>query len=649
MSARNIKQFGFCKATALVIILSISGCGFLADIQAPNNIAELSYAESTSFADVEELEEYRQRVKRVTDYLDEVTRRNRKSCSPDGLCLEEIVVTAQKSSSANPVITNNQEVGVDEGDIVKVIGNYFVILRKGRLYSVSYASDSSGRLSIVDQVNVFKPDWPHDAWYDELLVSNSTILVTGYLYHSNFESAVSELNILSLDENGFFSHHNTYLIKSSDYYSSENYASRIIDGNLYLYIPQALFGFGEGERNDDEFYLPSLGRVIGGKSKQVDWQPLLSVNQIVKPVQPLIDPVLHTVVRCPLNTRLDSCSARSFVGGNEHKHYVTTDSVYIWNRSLSEEGIWALRDESYSWYWPGDDPAYFKAMIHRIDFNELGVAAVEVEGEPQNQFSFTKTDDGLVALLYPLDDESQPRLFDISLSDFSLSGEPVEPMDIQLPILDDGGNVRFIGDSLVIGEYSGWEKNRGRPYELYVQPLEELQNINITLEHGVDRIESVGDKAFLMGYSANNTLMSSILDVGDNPQVISSIKLPGVDATESRSHAFNSHIRDDGVKVVGFAASAYEKGKNVNDYDDVSDLYFLIMDETDSLHPLGSILSRQMAKETDDCEYSCTDWYGNTRAFFIHDRVFGLAGDEMIEAVVGGVSVYETQRVNITR
>ena len=36
---------------------------------------------------------------------------------------------------ANPEITNNQTVGVDEGGIVKQIGNHLVILQDGRLFS----------------------------------------------------------------------------------------------------------------------------------------------------------------------------------------------------------------------------------------------------------------------------------------------------------------------------------------------------------------------------------------------------------------------------------------------------------------------------------------------------------------------------------
>ena len=36
---------------------------------------------------------------------------------------------------ANPEITNNQSVGVDEGGIVKQVGRFLVILQDGRLFS----------------------------------------------------------------------------------------------------------------------------------------------------------------------------------------------------------------------------------------------------------------------------------------------------------------------------------------------------------------------------------------------------------------------------------------------------------------------------------------------------------------------------------
>src|SRR4051812_28143573 len=43
---------------------------------------------------------------------------------------------AQTRAASPDAITNVQQQGVDEGDIVKLAGDYLVILRRGRLFSV---------------------------------------------------------------------------------------------------------------------------------------------------------------------------------------------------------------------------------------------------------------------------------------------------------------------------------------------------------------------------------------------------------------------------------------------------------------------------------------------------------------------------------
>lgn len=50
--------------------------------------------------------------------------------------LEHIEVTGSRISNSD-LITNNQEAGIDEGGIVKKLGNYLLVLRSGTLYSIA--------------------------------------------------------------------------------------------------------------------------------------------------------------------------------------------------------------------------------------------------------------------------------------------------------------------------------------------------------------------------------------------------------------------------------------------------------------------------------------------------------------------------------
>ena len=59
-------------------------------------------------------------------------------------------------------ITNNQERGVDEGDIIKRFGQFLILLRKGRLYSLDVGLEPGDPIRPVDRLNVFPYDYAHE-------------------------------------------------------------------------------------------------------------------------------------------------------------------------------------------------------------------------------------------------------------------------------------------------------------------------------------------------------------------------------------------------------------------------------------------------------------------------------------------------------
>src|SRR5262249_26962218 len=93
-------------------------------------------------------------------------------------------------------ITNVQHAGVDEGGIVKLHGNQLVVLRRGRLFTVSIAGDALDPISSVD---AFGPDInPSGTWYDEMLVSDDTVAVIGYSY----QRGGTEVGLFHIDRHG---------------------------------------------------------------------------------------------------------------------------------------------------------------------------------------------------------------------------------------------------------------------------------------------------------------------------------------------------------------------------------------------------------------------------------------------------------------
>ncbi|MCU0729321.1 MAG: beta-propeller domain-containing protein, partial [Sphingopyxis sp.] len=138
--------------------------------------------------------------------------------------------TVQASQSSPVAITNVQTANVDEGDVVKQIGNFLLVLQDGRVFSV----DMRGGMRLADRINVYRDADDGDAWYDEMLVEGNRILITAY----NYRQDATEISVFKLDtETGRISRDGSFLISSEDYYDSDNYATRIVGDNLIIYTP----------------------------------------------------------------------------------------------------------------------------------------------------------------------------------------------------------------------------------------------------------------------------------------------------------------------------------------------------------------------------------------------------------------------------
>ncbi len=90
-------------------------------------------------------------------------------------------MTSQASRPSNGDITNNQMEGVDEGDIVKQIGQYLLVLQDGRIFVIDTRARGGRRLALAERMNVYR-DRNQYMWYDEMLVFGDRILITGYSY-----------------------------------------------------------------------------------------------------------------------------------------------------------------------------------------------------------------------------------------------------------------------------------------------------------------------------------------------------------------------------------------------------------------------------------------------------------------------------------
>src|SRR6185369_4933795 len=222
-------------------------------------------------------------------------------------------------------VTNTQEVGVDEGGIVKVHGNHLVVLRRGRLFTVAIGDNA---LTPVSAVDAFAPDVdPSSTWYDEMLISDNTVAVIGYSY----QRGGTEVGLFEITDDGKLSYRSTYHLRSNDYYSSRNYASRLIGNKLIFYAPQYLYASAE----DPFQYFPAV-RKWHKDARPEEFRRIVPATRVYRPQTEFSTGyavALHTVTVCDLANGGFDCKATSVIGPPGHVFYVSPDAVYVWASS----------------------------------------------------------------------------------------------------------------------------------------------------------------------------------------------------------------------------------------------------------------------------------------------------------------------------
>lgn len=533
----------------------------------------------------------------------------------------------------NRSLTNTQEAAVDEGGIVKAIGPYLVILRRGRLFSV----DVSGRRArAVDSIDV-SPAPDHFAWYDELLVTGSLALVVGYSY----DSGGSELLRFRLDARGHWQRVDGWVVRSNDYYSSRNYASRLIGDRLVMYMQAGL----EGRRG--RVTLPEVARWKGGRMRRADWTEVMAATDVFRPVHPTTWPMLHVVIQCELGDPELRCEAQGFVGPRSRSFYVSSDAIYVW---LHE--------------WTPDAGAEPDATVHRLAFDGSDPGALRTWGMPTDQFSF-KERDGMLAVLVSSTGEGDEMwgperalkgdlsLMRVPVGAFSRGVVDVElAAFVDLPRPGDGRRAmvnRFVGDHLLYGEGDawGWDEAR-RPAMLravsYTEPQPRVQSI--TLPHAVERIEALGRDAMVIGGEGRDLYFSSI-ELGSDLRQAAQYVERGAAQGETRSHGFFFSPRGRKRGLVGLPVRAGEQPGWAHLIEGSEGVVYLDVDDL-ALSPLGVLQGDPRLRDVDDrCTHSCVDWYGNARPLFIDDRVFALLGYELVEGRVVRGRVEEVDRTNL--
>jgi hypothetical protein len=547
-------------------------------------------------------------------------------------------VAALPAAKAADGITNNQEVNVDEGGIVKMRGDTLVILRRGRLFTISLAG---GTMRPVDSIDAFPPGVSgRGDWYDEMLISGDRVIVIGYSY----DRGGTEINRFRLDSAGRLRFEDAWHLKSNDYYSSRNYASRLIGNRLVFYTPLDL----DWEDNPFEV-LPGVRRWQGGQDAgKRPFKRIASARQVfVAPVmrnsRDAVVNTLHSVTTCNLVAADLGCSATAVLGPESRTFYVSARGVYLWVTDA----------------WQSDRP---ESYLYRLPFGRERPSATAARGAPVDQFSFredsaegvlnvlVRSDGGGDAMFAPeASGGGGVALLRVRFSDFGDASRQVPRSRYRfLPSMAGWSfHNRFAGDYVLYG--SGTYGGPGARANLIAARLGDGRATRLPVPHLVDRIELLGRDAMVIG-GANRGLGFSTVELdGAAPNLGDRYVHPDSAEGESRSHAFffspDADAPDGASGTVGLPVAKRADPALARFFGSSAAMVFLRRDDR-RLAPAGELDAQTRGVVDDDCKASCVDWYGNARPIFWGGRTFALLGYELVEGELAGGRIREVGRIS---
>jgi hypothetical protein len=569
-----------------------------------------------------------------------------------------IVAYSGESSAGAETITNVQKAGVDEGDIVKRIGEHLVVLQDGRLFAVDMRT-----LSLTDREDVYTPK-TDDAWYDEILVTGRRVLVTGF----NYGEQATQFSVFALDEVGRFTAEGTFFLSSQDYYDTDNYATRLVGDKLVIYSPTYLTDY----HARDVQRWPVVRRwseTLASEDQSALERPLFDARDIYKPLQPTLAPTIHTISVCDLSAEAMKanlqCKTTAFVGPEERTFYVSPDDVYVWLGTSDD--LWQDQCKAANVL---DFDDGLPATVYKVPLSGAKPKVMHVRGMPRDQFAMDTSSGDFRALVfwghsgcdrddYDRNSTLNVKYFSAPMSMFRDDIRTASAWRYTTAPEPDGMDYenRFTDGYAVYGGRESWRTRAPDADEpamsasLVAVPVGDPRNATVlSAPHSINRLERVGDDIVAAGYRDAAGLSVSMLDLTSQPRVADTLVLTDRYESEGRSHAFNARLNADGDGLMGIPT--VKRPEDSNRYwwwSEVSDVSFMAFNRGGQIEDAGALTGAPDSEHPYyKCQVSCVDWYGNARPIFIRDRIFALTGTEIVEGRLAEGKVIEVRRVNLT-
>jgi hypothetical protein len=528
-----------------------------------------------------------------------------------------------EASAAGESITNVQTAGVDEGGIVKRAGDFLVVLRRGRLFTVRVGGDTLQPIAAID---AYAPNAsPQGAWYDELLISSRDVVVIGYSY----ARGGTEIGLFELDGEGRLRYRATHHLRSFDYYSSRNYASRLIGRKLIFYTPTMLSPW-----QAQPWQQFPAARRWQGEVDALGFQRILPATRVYRTddeFEPGEALALHTVTTCELGGDDLRCESTAVLGPAGRVFYVSQGSVYVWTTTWRRQP--AVPDQRV-------EPPRTLSAVFRLPLDGAAPSAIKTAGVPIDQMSFLEDSGHLNVLLRGSGrgesmfgseaTQGSMALLRVPLSEFG-DGHGSAQRDHYRRVPGAAGAAlqnRFVGDWLLWGGAAD-----GTTASAWALRYASAADANaLSPGHAVERIEALGRDAVLVGSRGADLHFSAVRLSRGNARPAGRYVQSGAAQGETRTHGFFYRAQGDDQGLLGLpvlGGGSRRRGVYADAQGAAAVLFLRNRDL--SFTALGQLRAGEGTVRDDGCKASCVDWYGNARPIFLGDRVLALMGYDLVE------------------
>lgn len=533
---------------------------------------------------------------------------------------------------------NAQADSVDEGGIIKRLDRFFIVLRRGRLFSI----DTRQRvLRHVATIDAFAP-WidPGHASFDELIVHGDRVIVLGFDYNAN----ATIVGAFRLDARGGLRHERTFALTGAAHSSSRDGVSRLVESRFVLYSQSDVPFDSAGAANA----LPLLREWRARDSSRASG----SVNHSQRVYRPVgaaaLTPVdaMHTVTTCDLARAEFACESTTVLASSGSAHFVSRTAVYI------STSTWSTTNNRSH----GDSVS---AQLVRIPLDGQAATSVAVNGVAIDQLSFLERDKTLHMVLRGEGLGARQWLTQQPGETLALLSVPVEqlrvgldPRPLQYRIFgathsSDAVRHRFVGDALLYGAVRGSTATATTHANLMVVPLENRSVQSIPLEHDIERIEAMGDDALVIGRDSIADLHLSGVRLNRRPMRVQHEIIKDREHVYGRSNPFFYRPDENRTRTGVIALPITRADHTGRAFQNRVDAVHYLRNTGTAFKPLGE-LSSQPIPPYDDCKASCEEWYGQSRSIFLDGRSFALVGYELAEGAVVGSRIVEVRRINFS-